>query len=61
MNLEVDSWNIKYDKDDNLIETEGKRVQMSEVHDLNIFGLLFQVMQVMYQIFQRRKTSHLVY
>ena len=32
--LEVDSWNISYDNDENLIETDGERIQMDEVYEM---------------------------
>ena len=33
--LEVDSWNVEYDKEDNLVETEGKKTAMIQVSEMN--------------------------
>ena len=38
--LEVDSWDITYDKDDNLIETEGDKVTMKEVSQMKYLGFI---------------------
>ena len=38
--LEVDSWEIKYDDQDNLVETEGKQVEMKEDTELKYLGFV---------------------
>jgi hypothetical protein len=38
--LEVDSWNIHYDEDDNLIETEGRKVKLKEVTETKYLGFV---------------------
>ena len=38
--LEVDTWTITYDKDNNLIETEGEKKQMEEVNQLKYLGFV---------------------
>ena len=38
--LEVDTWNITYDNDNNLIESEGERKKMEEVKELKYLGFV---------------------
>ena len=38
--LEVDSWEIKYDDEDNLVETEGQKVEMKEETELKYLGFV---------------------
>ena len=38
--LEVDSWNIQYENDETLVETEGERIKMDEVHDMKYLGFV---------------------
>ena len=38
--LEVDSWDIKYDEDDNIFETEGKKTPMLEKQEVKYLGFV---------------------
>ena len=38
--LEVDSWEIKYDDQDNIIETEGEKVEMKEEAEIKYLGFV---------------------
>ena len=38
--LQVDSWDISYDIDDNLIETEGKKIDMLEKNEIKYLGFV---------------------
>ena len=39
-NLEVDSWEVKYDEQDNLVETEGKKLEMQEEYEIKYLGFV---------------------
>ena len=38
--FEVNSWNIQYDIDETLVETEGERIKMDEVHGMKYLGFV---------------------
>ena len=38
--LTLDSWDIKYDKDENIIETEGRKFKMEEVLETKYLGFV---------------------
>ena len=37
----MDSWDIKYDIKDKLLETEGGKISMEKVSEIKYFGLVF--------------------
>ena len=39
--LEVDTWDINYDEKENLIETEGRKFNMTEVFEMKYLGFVF--------------------
>ena len=38
--LKVDSWNKEYDEEENLIESEGSKINMNEVKDIKYLGFV---------------------
>ena len=38
--FEMNSWNIQYDIDETLVETEGERIKMDEVHGMKYLGFV---------------------